>query len=88
MNEIIHRSRKIIRLSIIFLFVCNKKELFVIIKGLKSEGMSIMMVDQNAKKVIDIADKTYLLENGKVVLEGGRDIVKHKEIRRVYLDGE
>jgi branched-chain amino acid transport system ATP-binding protein len=65
-----------------------QKELFAIIKGLKSEGMSIMMVEQNAKKAIDIADKTYLLENGKVVLEGGRDIVKHKEIRRVYLGGE
>lgn len=64
-----------------------QKELFVLLKGLKDDGISLLIVEQNAKKAIEIADRTYLLEDGKVVLEGGKDILKHKKIQEVYLGG-
>ena len=64
-----------------------QKELFETIKSLKKDGISILIVEQNAKKAIEIADKTYLLEDGKVVLKGGRDIIKHEQIKNVYLGG-
>ena len=64
-----------------------QKELFKMIKSLKKDGISILIVEQNAKKAIEISDKTYLLEDGVIVLKGGKDILKHKKIKDVYLGG-
>ena len=64
-----------------------QKELFKTIQKLKEDGISILIVEQNAKKAIEIADRTYLLEDGNVVLKGGKDIIKHKKIKNVYLGG-
>lgn len=64
-----------------------QKELFSIIKELKEEGISLLIVEQNAKKAIEMADKTYLLEDGKVALHGGKEILKHEKIKKVYLGG-
>ena len=64
-----------------------QKELFKMILKLKEDGISILIVEQNAKKAIQIADKTYLLEDGKIALKGGKDILKHKKIKNVYLGG-
>ena len=64
-----------------------QKELFEIISKLKEEGVAVLIVEQNAKKAIEIADRTYLLEDGKVVLKGGKDIIKHTKIKEVYLGG-
>lgn len=64
-----------------------QKDLFKTIKKLKEDGISILIVEQNAKKAIEMADRTYLLEDGKIVLEGGKDIIKHKKIKNVYLGG-
>jgi branched-chain amino acid transport system ATP-binding protein len=63
-------------------------ELFSILTKLKKEEeLSILIVEQNAKKAIEMADRTYLLEDGKIALEGGREIIKHDKIRKVYLGG-
>jgi branched-chain amino acid transport system ATP-binding protein len=64
-----------------------QKELFRTIAALRDDGISVLIVEQNAKKAIEIADRTYLLEDGKIVLTGGRSIVKHKKIKQVYLGG-
>ncbi|NQU79606.1 ABC transporter ATP-binding protein [Candidatus Woesearchaeota archaeon] len=64
-----------------------QKELFKTISELKEEGISILMVEQNAKKAISIADMTYLLEDGRIVLKGGKNILKNKKIKKVYLGG-
>src|SRR3989344_9138955 len=64
-----------------------QKELFKMILKLKEDGISILIVEQNAKKAIQIADKTYLLEDGKIALKGGKDILKHSKIKSVYLGG-
>ena len=66
-----------------------QKELFRTLVELRDEtGISLLVVEQNAKKAIEIADRTYLLENGKIVLEGGREIVRNGKIRKVYLGGK
>jgi branched-chain amino acid transport system ATP-binding protein len=57
------------------------------IKKLKDDGISLLIVEQNAKKAIEIADRTYLLEDGKIVLKGDKKIIKHKKIKNVYLGG-
>ena len=64
-----------------------QKELFKTIHDLKKDGLAILIVEQNAKKAIEIADRTYLLENGTIVLSGGSEILEHKEIKQVYLGG-
>jgi len=64
-----------------------QKQIFEIIQNLKKEGISILIVEQNAKKAIEISDRTYLLENGEVSLEGGKEIIKNKKIKKVYLGG-
>ena len=65
-----------------------QQQLFRTIKSLSEQGIAILIVEQNAKSAISIADRTYLLENGKVVLEGGREILKNAKIKNVYLGGE
>jgi len=62
-------------------------ELFSIIKQLKRDGIAVLLVEQNAKKAIETADRTYLLEQGNVVLTGGKSILKHRKIKEVYLGG-
>jgi ABC-type branched-subunit amino acid transport system ATPase component len=44
-------------------------------------------VEQNAKKAMELADRTYVLEDGKVVLEGGKEIIKNPKIKSIYLGG-
>lgn len=64
-----------------------QKEIFSEIAKLRREGIGILVIEQNAKKAISIADRTYLLEDGKIVLEGGKDILKDKKIQEIYLGG-
>jgi branched-chain amino acid transport system ATP-binding protein len=54
---------------------------------LKEKGLSILLVEQNAKKACEIADKVCLLENGKIVLSGGKEILQNPILKKVYLGG-
>jgi len=63
------------------------KEVFQKIIEIKEEGCSILMVEQNAKQALQIADRTYVLEDGKVVLHGDKRILKDKRIKSIYLGG-
>ena len=63
------------------------KEVFQKIIEIKEEGCSILMVEQNAKQAMQIADRTYVLEDGKVVLHGDKRILKDKRIKSIYLGG-
>lgn len=65
-----------------------RSEIFDVLRKLREQGISVLIVEQNAKKAIELADRTYLLENGKIVLEGsGKNIRKHGRIKEVYLGG-
>jgi len=64
------------------------KEVFDKIVEINKEGVSIIIVEQNAKQAIEIAHRTYILENGKVALEGTKEILKDNEkIKSIYFGG-
>jgi branched-chain amino acid transport system ATP-binding protein len=64
------------------------REIFDIIKELNSIGITILLVEQNAKMALSIADYAYVLETGKIVLEGkGQDLADSDEIQKAYLGG-
>jgi branched-chain amino acid transport system ATP-binding protein len=61
---------------------------FVAIKRMHEEGITILLVEQNAKKALTNADRGYVLETGRIVLEDKADILKQKdEIKKAYLGG-
>jgi len=61
------------------------KKIFEKIKEINKEGISIIIVEQNAKKAVEIAHRTYILDNGKIALEGGKEVLKNKKIKNIYL---
>ncbi|SFN03836.1 ABC transporter ATP-binding protein [Thermodesulforhabdus norvegica] len=62
------------------------KEVFTIIQELRAEGKTILLIEQNARAALKIADRGYVLETGKVVLEGtGKALLEHSEVQRAYL---
>ena len=61
-------------------------EIFDIIKQLHEEGTTILLVEQNAKKALSIADRAYVLETGKIVMEGeAHALLDNPEIQKAYL---
>lgn len=63
------------------------KEIFEKIKEINKTGVSIIIVEQNAKQAVELADKTYILEDGKVALKGRKEILKDKRIKNIYFGG-
>ncbi len=64
------------------------REIFDIISELNQLGITILLVEQNAKMALSIADYAYVLETGKIVLEGkGEDLAESDEIQKAYLGG-
>ena len=64
-----------------------QKEIFEKIKEINKKGITIIIVEQNAKQAVEIADKTYILEDGRIALKGGKDILKNKRIKNIYFGG-
>lgn len=61
-------------------------EIFDIIESISKSGTTVLLVEQNAKKALSIADKAYVLETGKVVLEGNaKDLLENDSIKKAYL---
>jgi len=63
------------------------KEIFEKIQEINKEGVSIIIVEQNAKAAVEIADRTYILEDGKIALTGGKEILKNPKIKNIYFGG-
>jgi len=63
------------------------KEIFEKIQEINKEGVSIIIVEQNAKSAVEIADRTYILEDGKIALTGGKEILKNPKIKNIYFGG-
>ena len=61
-------------------------EIFNIIKEVSADGTTVLLVEQNAKKSLAIADRAYVLETGKIVLSGDADDLLHDDnIKKAYL---
>jgi len=64
------------------------KEIFSIIKEINKDGVSILLVEQNANMALAIADYAYVLETGKIVMSGtGKELSNSSEIKKAYLGG-
>jgi branched-chain amino acid transport system ATP-binding protein len=62
------------------------QQIFQIIQKLNSEGMTILLVEQNARMALKVSHRAYVLETGKIVLSGeGRALLENPEIQRAYL---
>jgi len=62
------------------------KEVFRIIKDIHKKGMTILLIEQNATAALQIADYGYVLETGRIVLEGpGKELAVNEEVRKAYL---
>lgn len=62
------------------------KDIFDIIKEIHAQGNTILLVEQNAKKALEIADYAYVLETGSLVLEGhGKDLLNNERVKQAYL---
>ena len=64
------------------------KEIFKIIEELNQDGMTILLVEQNAKKALSISDRGYVLETGRIVLSGNAaELLENDEVKKAYLCG-
>ena len=61
-------------------------EIFEIIKRIRQEGKTVLIVEQNVRQTLAIADRAYVLETGKVTLEGrGQDMLNDEHVKAAYL---
>lgn len=62
------------------------KEVFRVIEQVRSEGMTVLIVEQNVKQTLSIADRAYVLENGKIVMSGkASDLANDEHVKAAYL---
>jgi branched-chain amino acid transport system ATP-binding protein len=62
------------------------KEIFRIIQELRGQGISILLIEQNVRQTLEIADRAYVLENGRIVSEGkSKELLQNDHIKKVYL---
>ena len=61
-------------------------EIFGIIRGLRDQGITVLLIEQNVRHTLETADRAYVLENGRVCLEGACDeILQSDYVRKAYL---
>ena len=61
-------------------------EVMELIKNISKEGTTILLVEQNVRQSLKLSDRAYVMENGKIIMEGkGRDLLNSEEIRKAYL---
>ena len=61
-------------------------EIFDIIQEVSQSGTTVLLVEQNAKKALSIADRGYVLETGRIVLEGdAKDLLNNDQVKKAYL---
>jgi branched-chain amino acid transport system ATP-binding protein len=61
-------------------------EVLEVIKGLREQGITIFLVEQNVRQTLETADRAYVLENGRIVLEGkGKELLQDERVKTAYL---
>ena len=64
------------------------QQIFDIIKELHKSGTTILLVEQNAEMALNIADRAYVLESGRIKISGtGKELAQSDEIKKAYLGG-
>lgn len=65
----------------------TQKLIFRTVKEINARGVTVMMVEQNAKQALAICTKAFVIENGRVAAEGGPELSRKKSVQRLYLGG-
>ena len=61
-------------------------EIFDIIQQINKDGTTVLLVEQNAKKALSIADRAYVLETGKITMSGNaKDLLEDEAVKKAYL---
>jgi branched-chain amino acid transport system ATP-binding protein len=61
-------------------------EIFRIIQGLHDQGITVLLIEQNVRQSLEIADRAYVMENGRIALEGNsKELLQEELIRKAYL---
>ncbi len=61
-------------------------EMFSIIRGLRDQGITVLLIEQNVRHTLEIADRAYVLENGRICLEGAcAEMIESDHVRKAYL---
>ncbi|MGZ8441066.1 MAG: ABC transporter ATP-binding protein, partial [Candidatus Deferrimicrobiaceae bacterium] len=62
------------------------QDVFEIVKRINKEGVTVLLVEQNVRQTLALCDRAYVLENGRVVLEGtGKDLTNNAHVKEAYL---
>ncbi len=62
------------------------EEIFELMEQVKKEGMTILLIEQNAMLALNVADRGYVLQNGEIVLTGtGQELLNDPEVKKAYL---
>ena len=62
------------------------EEIFSIIRDISAEGTTVLLVEQNAKKALSIADRAYVLETGNITLSGdASSLLNDESVKKAYL---
>ncbi|NLT48752.1 MAG: ABC transporter ATP-binding protein, partial [Clostridiales bacterium] len=61
-------------------------EVMKLIRNIAKDGMTVLLVEQNVRQSLKLADRAYVLENGRIIMEGkGRDLLESPEVKKAYL---
>ena len=64
------------------------EEIFSLIRRIREQGKTVLLIEQNATMALSVADKGYVMENGRIVLSGkGSDLLHDPEVKKSYLGG-
>jgi branched-chain amino acid transport system ATP-binding protein len=62
------------------------RQLFDFIRSLRDEGITVLIVEQNVQHALEVADRAYVLENGRIVLDGkSRELLANEHVKKAYL---
>ncbi len=62
------------------------QDIFDIIKGIRKQGITVLLVEQNVQTTLRFCDRAYVLENGKITLDGtGKELLNNEHVREAYL---
>jgi branched-chain amino acid transport system ATP-binding protein len=62
------------------------QEIFKVIRLLPERGITVLLIEQNVKQALEMADRGYVLENGRIVLQGNsRDLIENEHVKKSYL---
>ena len=63
--------------------------IFDLIRKIREQGTTVLLIEQNANMALSIADRAYVLETGNIVLEGdASEVARNSKVRAAYLGGE